>query len=141
MVSSILKSIKGSTCAALLDKINAYAPFKREMLLCQGLSETRSSSLKTPQRAYWVPSPHLASVALGGLEAAPSQAAVWCGAAAADDLQLFLGAVGSVQKLLDELLQTHLGVGFPCSRLLKELVYLGDLPVGRSRNDGIFRQN
>lgn len=80
--------------------------------------------------------PNLASVALRGLQAAASQAAIRRGATAADDLQLFFGPVGSVQKLLNELLQAHLSVGFTGRRLLKELVNLGDLPVG-TRGRGV----
>lgn len=75
--------------------------------------------------------PHLASVALGCLEAAAAQAAVGRGTAAADDLQLLLGAVRAVQQLLDELLQPHFGVGLARCRLLEELVNLGDFPGGR----------
>lgn len=71
------------------------------------------------------------SVALGGLQAAAAQAAVGRGAAAADDLQLLLGAVRPVQQLLDELLQTHLGVGLARRRLLEELVDLCNFPGGR----------
>jgi len=59
-----------------------------------------------------------------------SQAAVGRAAAAADDLQLLLCAVGAVQQLLDELLQSHLGVGLTRRRLLQELVDLGHLPAG-----------
>lgn len=81
--------------------------------------------------------PHLAAIALWGLEAAASQAAVRCGATAADDLQLFFCAVGPVQQLLNELLQTHLGIGFPCRCLLKELVDLGDLPAGTGGSGNI----
>ncbi len=77
---------------------------------------------------------HLASITLRGLEAAASQAAVRRGATAADDLQLFFGAVRSVQQLLNELLQPHFGVGFTCRRLLKELVDLGNFPEGREGN-------
>lgn len=74
---------------------------------------------------------NLAPVALGGLEAAVAQAAVGCGRAAGDDLQLLLGAVRPVQQLLDELLQPHFGVGFARRRLLEELVDLSDLPAGK----------
>lgn len=74
---------------------------------------------------------NLASVALGGLEAAVAQAAVGCGRTAGDDLQLFLGAVRPVQQLLDELLQPHFGVGFARRRLLEELVNLSNLPANR----------
>lgn len=81
--------------------------------------------------------PHLTSIALWALEAASSQAAIWCGATTADDLQLFFCTVGSVQQFLDELLQAHLGVGFTCCRLLKELVNLGDLPEGRGRTEAL----
>lgn len=48
--------------------------------------------------------------------------------AAADDLQLPLGAVGALQKLLDELLQPQLGAGLPRRRLFQELVDLHHLP-------------
>lgn len=81
--------------------------------------------------------PHLAPIALWGLEAAASQAAVRCGATAADDLQLFFGAVRSVQQLLNELLQSHFGIGFTRRRLLKELVDLGDFSEGREGNGNI----
>lgn len=77
--------------------------------------------------------PHLASVALGALEAAASQAAVGRGATATDDLQLFFGPVGPVEQLLYELLQTHLGVGFTRCRLLEELIDLSDLPGDMER--------
>lgn len=71
---------------------------------------------------------HLPSVSLGGLQAAVSQAAVGCGATAADDLQLFLGAVGSVQQLLNKLLQADFSVGLPRRGVLQELVDLCHLP-------------
>lgn len=77
---------------------------------------------------------NLASVALGGLEAAVAQAAVGCARTAGDDLQLFLGTVRPVQQLLDELLQPHFGVGFARRRLLEELVDLSDLPANKWRN-------
>lgn len=77
--------------------------------------------------------PHLASIALGGLEATAPQAAVRRAAAAADDLQLFFGAIGSVQQLLDELLQPHFGIGLTRRRLLEELVDLGDFPKRQRR--------
>lgn len=65
--------------------------------------------------------------------AASSPSAAQAGAgraatAAADDLQLPLGAVGALQKLLDELLQPQLGAGLPRRRLLQELVDLHHLP-------------
>ena len=75
----------------------------------------------------------LPSVALWPLEAATAKAAVGRAAAAADDLQLLLGAVCAVQQLLDELLQAHLGVGLARRRLLQELVDLGHLPAGGRR--------
>lgn len=78
---------------------------------------------------------NLASVALGGLEAAVAQAAVGRGRTAGDDLQLLLGAVGPVQQLLDELLQPHLGVGFARRRLLEELVDLSDLPANKPQRN------
>lgn len=83
--------------------------------------------------------PHLASVALWGLEAAAPQAAVRCGATAADDLQLFFGTVCSVQQLLNELLQPHFGIGFTCRRLLKELVNLGNFPVRKEGSSNVNR--
>lgn len=82
--------------------------------------------------------PHLASVALGCLEAAAAQAAVGRGTAAADDLQLLLGAVRAVQQLLDELLQPHFGVGLARCRLLEELVNLGDFPGGQKRRAAVL---
>lgn len=85
--------------------------------------------------------PHLASVALSGLKAAASQAAIGRGATAADDLQLFFGAVRSVQQLLDELLQPHFGVGFTCRRLLEELINLGDFPEGSEENGDEMRHS
>lgn len=91
-------------------------------------------SVNLQQRVF--KNPNLASVALRGLQAAASQAAVRRGATAADDLQLFFGPVGSVQKLLNELLQAYLSVCFTGRRLLKELVNLGDLPVG-TRGRGV----
>ena len=48
--------------------------------------------------------------------------------AAADDLQLPLGAVSPLEELLDELLQPQLGAGLPRRRLLQELVNLHHLP-------------
>lgn len=74
--------------------------------------------------------PYLPSVALA-LETAASQASVGRGAAAADDLQLLFGAVGSFQQLLDELLQANFGVGLARRSLLQELVDLGHLPEER----------
>lgn len=81
---------------------------------------------------------NLAPVALGGLEAAVAQAAVGCGRAAGDDLQLLLGAVRPVQQLLDELLQPHFGVGFARRRLLEELVDLSDLSAGKWRGNVVW---
>lgn len=88
-------------------------------------------------------SAHLASIVgalVGARQAAASHTAVGRGPAAADDLQLFLGAVGTVQELFDELLQAHLGVGLPRRRLLEELVYLGYLPgeSGGEETDGYW---
>jgi hypothetical protein len=58
-----------------------------------------------------------------------AQAGTGCAAtAAADDLQLALGPVCTLQELLDELLQPQLGTGLPSCRLLQELVDLHHLP-------------
>lgn len=86
----------------------------------------------TPERPV---SAHLAPVPLRGLEAAAAEAAVGCGTTAADDLQLFFCAVCSVQQLLNELLQTDLGVSFPCRRLLEKLVNLSDFSKDGKRGD------
>lgn len=67
--------------------------------------------------------------AFGSRDAAPSQAAVGGRpTAAAYNLELLLGPVSSVQELFDELLETHLGIGFAGGRLLQELVDLDHLP-------------
>lgn len=79
--------------------------------------------------------PNLTSGSFWCLQTAAAQAAVWRGATAADDLQLFLGAVGAVQKLLNELLQTHLSICFTCRRLLEEVVDLGNLPADTERGE------
>lgn len=78
---------------------------------------------------------NLASVALRGLEAAVAQAAVGRGPTAGDDLQLLLGSVRPVQQLLDELLQSHFGVGLARRRLLEELIDLGDLPANKQQRN------
>lgn len=71
---------------------------------------------------------------LGPRCAAASQAAIWgSAAAAADDLELLLSPVRPVQQLLDEVLETDLGVGLTGSRLLQELVNLQHLPVWKDQ--------
>lgn len=79
---------------------------------------------------------YLSATGLGALQAAVTQAPVRRGSAAADDLELFLRPVCSLQKLLDELLQTHFSAGFPRCRLLQELIDLSHLSAETAQSGG-----